>query len=146
MYTKTKNGNMQRTFSGMLEDIFQNGLQMATETSDTLKIDAAPVNIQESDKSYDLSVFAPGLKKEVFKIGVDGNILTIAYDHPEQEVNEQVRSLRSEYKIKSFKRSFTLNEKVDTSNIAARYNEGILYITLPKKEVIMIVPQDIKVD
>ena len=48
---------------------------------------------------------------------------------------ENEKLIRKEFGFKSFKRSFTLNEKIDTENIIARYENGILMLTLPKKEI-----------
>jgi HSP20 family protein len=99
----------------------------------------APVNIKETEKSYELHLVAPGLKKEDFKISIDRNILNISFEHKteqkEQGQPEEGKWLRSEYRTRSFKRSFTLNEKIDVANIAAKYADGVLVVTLNKKEV-----------
>lgn len=105
----------------------------------------AAVNVNETNAGYELQVVAPGLKKEDFKVSIDRNILTISYDHTETEAQEGVKSIRREFSQKSFKRNFTLTERIDTSNISARYADGILYVGLPKKEVEQT-KQDINVD
>lgn len=132
-----KSNVMPRTIGGLIEDLFQNGFNRmwADDTAETSA--QAPVNIQETQDCYELQLMAPGLKKEDFNINVDRNILTISYDHSE-EVKEQeksVKMLRREYRIKSFKRSFTLNDKIDSGKISARYTDGILYLSMPKKEL-----------
>ena len=121
-----------RTIGGFIEDMFQNGWSRFNEEVSAFVV---PVNIQETDKAYELQVVAPGLKKEDIKVNLDRNVLTISYEHKEETKEENAKWLRSEHRMRSFKRSFTLNDKVDAGNIAAKYNDGILYVTLPKKEV-----------
>ena len=136
MYYKRNYGVMPRTFGGLMEDMVQNGWTRLNEEVNSF---VAPVNIQETETSYDLHLVAPGLKKEDFKINLEKDLLTISYQHGEQkeENKEQPKEkwLRSEYRMKSFKRSFSLNEKIDAGNIAAKYADGVLLVTLPKKEV-----------
>jgi len=134
MYNKRNYAVLPRTVGGLMEDIFHNGWNRINEEVSAF---TAPVNIQETEKSYELHVIAAGLKKEDFKINIDKNILNISFEQKEENKEEgnAAKWLRSEYRMRSFKRSFTLNEKVDTANIAAKYTDGILQITLPKKEV-----------
>ncbi len=130
-----------KSIGGMIEDLFQRGFN-AFEEGD--KADVA-VNILENDKGYELQLVAPGLKKEDFKINLDRNVLTISFEAAEQAETVVGRWLRHEYKARSFKRSFTLNEKIDTSTVNARYVDGILQLTLPKKETPESTPQEISV-
>lgn len=134
MYNKRNYAVMPRTFGGFFEDVLQNGWNHLNEEVSAL---GAPVNIKETDKAYELHLLAAGLKKEDFKISNDRNILTVAFEHKSEqsEQPQEGKWLRSEYRTKSFKRSFTLNEKVDAGNISAKYADGILVVTLPKKEV-----------
>ena len=98
-----------------------------------------PVNIKEDDKGYKISVVAPGLKKEDIKINLEKDVMTISYEQKKQEATDtdvdNSKMLRNEYKFKSFKRSFTLNDKIATTGIEAKYTNGILDISLPKKEM-----------
>lgn len=108
----------------------------------------AAVNIEDALNSYELSLTAPGRKKENFKIALNEDVLTVAYAQPEQVKNENADNagndqpqpvqekkwLHHEYTLPNFSRSFRLNEKVDASKISARYEDGILLVTLPKKE------------
>ena len=123
---------MPRTIGGFFEDVLQNGWSRINEEVTSMSV---PVNIHETDKSYEMQLAAPGVKKEDFKISVDKNILTIAYEHKtEQTEQTEQKTLRAEYSIKSFKRSFTLNEKIDATAISAKYADGILNLSLAKKE------------
>ncbi len=133
MYNKRTFGLVPRTFGGFFEDVLQNGMN---HLNDEIGFHV-PVNITENDKSYELHVVAAGLKKEDFKLNVDKNVLTISFEQKEEnkEQDKEMKWLRNEYRMRSFKRSFTLNEKIDTSKISAKYTDGILSISLPKKEV-----------
>lgn len=95
-----------------------------------------PVNLRETDKTYEMSLVAPGLRKEDFKLNVTNDLLTVAYEQKEEQnqENKQEGWLRNEYRMQSFSRSFTLDDTVDISRITASYDNGILHLTLPKKE------------
>jgi len=115
--------------------------------NDELKMSSVPVNIFETEKSYELHVVAPGLKKEDFKLAVDKNMLNISYEHKDENKEQQEgKWIRSEFRTKSFKRSFTLNEKIDAAGIAAKYADGVLVVTLAKKEVAEPSAQEIPVN
>ena len=133
MYHKRNFGIMPQSFGGLLEGFLENG--MPKVKGDFWYTSSAPVNIKETDKAYELHLVAPGLKKEDFKINLDQNILTVSFEQKEENNEETAEKwIRSEYHFRSFKRSFTLNEKVNASGITAKYEDGILNVTLPKKE------------
>ena len=141
----SKNQVMPRSLGSFIEDVFSNGLQKVWGEEGLTDRADAPVNIQETDKSYELQLIAPGLKKEEFKINVDRNILTVSFEHKEEEKEQTGKWLRSEYKFKSFKRSFTLNDKIDPAGISARYTDGVLNVSLAKKEQAEVTAQEIAV-
>ena len=95
-----------------------------------------PVNLRETDQSYEMSLIAPGLRKEDFKLNVTDNLLTVSYEQKQEnnEENAQEAWLRKEYKMQSFSRSFTLDDSVDINKITASYDNGVLHLSLPKKE------------
>lgn len=95
-----------------------------------------PVNIREDDQNYTLEVVAPGLKKEDFKIDLDNKMLTVNFEHETENKQEDEKKgwLRREYAMQSFSRSFTLDDSVDIEKIDASYKDGMLRLTLPKKE------------
>jgi HSP20 family protein len=97
---------------------------------------SVPVNLKETDKTYEMSLVAPGLNKKDFKLNVSDNLLTISYEHKEEDKKEdkEMGWLRKEYTMESFSRSFTLDDTVDVNKISASYDNGILHLTLPKKE------------
>src|SRR5438094_234434 len=92
------------------------------------------VNINENKDEYKISVAAPGLKKDDFEIDVEGNMLTISCEKEENREEKDGRHTRREYNYSSFSRSFTLPEDVNKDRIAAAYEDGVLKLTLPKKE------------
>lgn len=94
-----------------------------------------PVNIKETEQSFNLALVAPGLKKEDFSIEVDNGLLTISYKaEAEKTETQEGKFTRREFTQNSFKRAFTLPENVNDADINAAYQDGILNITLPKKE------------
>ena len=92
------------------------------------------VNITEQKDNYLVSLAAPGLKKDDFKIDVDGNMLTISSEKEETKEEKDKKFTRKEYKYSSFSRSFSLPEEINKEKIEAYYEDGVLKITLPRKE------------
>lgn len=92
------------------------------------------VNITETKDDYILSLAAPGMKKDDFNIDVTGNMLTISSEKEDKSVVKDELFTRKEYNYTSFSRSFTLPEEVNKERIDARYEDGILKLSLPKKE------------
>ena len=91
-----------------------------------------PVNIIENENNYILSLAVPGMKKEDFKISLEGLILSISLQKEVEEFEEKFT--RREYNFYSFSRSFTLPEDVKPEYIEAKYEDGLLKIVLPRKE------------
>ena len=92
------------------------------------------VNITEQKNDYVVSLAAPGLKKEDFKIDVDGNMLTISSEKEESKEEKEKKFTRKEYNYSSFSRSFSLPDEVNKEKIEATYENGVLKISLPRKE------------
>lgn len=135
--------NPVRAFGGLMEELF-NGKNPRFFQDDFFNEDwtkqhrRIPVNISENSESYQLAVVAPGLRKEDLKINIQENVLSIAFEKTQTEGEESSESnthiLRQEFQIQSFKRSFKLGEKVDADKISARYENGVLYLNIAKKE------------
>jgi len=98
----------------------------------TLNVPA--VNIAESKDDFNLSLAIPGMKKNDFKIDVNGNMLTISCEKEEKKEEKEEMYSRKEYNYSSFSRSFTLPEDVNKEKIDAHYENGVLKLSLPKKE------------
>lgn len=92
------------------------------------------VNITENKNEYQVSLAAPGMKKEDFKIDVDGNILTISSEKEENKEEKDKKFTKKEYSYSSFSRSFTLPDEVNKEKIDARYENGVLNLVLPRRE------------
>ncbi|MER3498265.1 MAG: heat-shock protein Hsp20 [Chitinophagaceae bacterium] len=122
-------GVLQNTLSRFFDDDFWgfNGVLLNSQV---------PVNIKETDTSYQMEVVAPGLSKKDFNVNISNNMLTVSFEHKEEnsEENKQDGYLRQEYRMQSFSRSFTLDDTVDADKISAQYTDGVLHINLPKKE------------
>ena len=129
-------------------------VKKATQTTPNATFTATPaVNIHETATTFELAVIAPGLKKEDFKLSIEDNILKISSEIQDNQkenttanTTETVETMeqnppnktnanfsRTEFVQTKFSRSFELPESVDTEMISAKYEAGILYITLPKK-------------
>ncbi|ELR72465.1 Small heat shock protein [Fulvivirga imtechensis AK7] len=94
------------------------------------------VNIKENKNEFEVEVAAPGMSKKDFKIELDNNTLTISYERKEdkEEKSEEGQYTRREFNYQAFRRSFTLPNTVESDKINAKYDEGILRLTIPKKE------------
>lgn len=126
-------------FSEGLPTIFEDFFKPWNEWFDTnggglRTINVPAVNITEKKDTYEVALAAPGLKKEDFNIAVDGNMLTISSEQEHKKEEKDDKITRKEYNYSSFSRSFTLPEEINQEKIEARYENGILNITLPRKE------------
>jgi HSP20 family protein len=104
-----------------------------------------PVNVKETNDAFVLDVVAPGLEKNDFKINLDNQVLTISVDKKNESVEEAEKQIRREYSFHSFKRSFTLDEKIDSEKIEAKYVNGVLTLNLPKKAEVKEASKEISV-
>ena len=102
-----------------------------------------PVNIKENNESYSLEVVAPGFEKADFKVKLDDKILTVSAERQGEEKSEIEKQIRREYNYRSFKRSFTIDEKIDATGIEASYVNGVLILNLPKKAEVKQTAKDI---
>jgi len=114
-------------FNKPLLDLFDSGLA-------SRRMSVPAVNVTERKEDYLVSMAAPGLKKEDFKIDVEGNMLTISSEKEEENEEKDEKYTRQEYSYSSFERSFTLPDEVNKDKIDARYQDGVLELVLPKKE------------
>ena len=89
----------------------------------------AAVNIYKTDNTYEMLVFAPGRIKEHFHMDVKGNELTVSYSPPEGFPRPDW--VRREYSRGGFHRTFALDPSIDMQNITAKYEDGVLLVSLP---------------
>jgi HSP20 family protein len=93
------------------------------------------VNISETDKTYEIEMAVPGMKKNDFKIKTDDRILTISAERKEEKEEKKKNFTRQEYRYNSFERSFTLPENAKEEDIKAHYEDGILKLVMAKKAI-----------
>lgn len=131
-----RNGNRFPVFSPMFDDFFGRelfnwGNSNYSSTSTTMP----SVNIRETVDNYDVEVAAPGMDKKDFKITLEGNLLTISSSRQQSSEETNDRYTRREFSYQSFQRSFELpRDVVDQDKINARYENGLLHLSIPKKE------------
>ncbi|NJM94755.1 MAG: Hsp20/alpha crystallin family protein [Cytophagales bacterium] len=93
------------------------------------------VNIREDNENFYVELAAPGLKKEDFKLELENNVLSISSEVKTEQEDKNNGYTRREFSYSSFKRSFTLPERVvDDERIQAHYEDGVLLLTVPKRE------------
>lgn len=131
-----RNGNRFPVFSPLFDDFFGRelfnwGNNNYSSTSTTMP----SVNIRETGDNFEVEVAAPGMDKKDFQITLDGNLLTISSSKQQSSEETEDRYTRREFSYQSFQRSFQLpKDVVDQENINARYENGLLCLTIPKKE------------
>ncbi len=106
----------------------------------------ASVNIHETDDAYHLELNAPGREKSDFTINVEKGLLTISYEKKEETASTSYKTIRKEFTYRSFKRSFSVDDKINTEAIEARYENGVLKLLLPKKDEVKSSPKQIAVN
>ena len=92
------------------------------------------VNVKETEDNFLLELAVPGLKKEDFNVKVEEGVLTISAERKAEETENKEGYTRREFYYRNFTRRFTLPEAADENAITATYTDGILAVTLPKKE------------
>ena len=132
-----RNGSLLNNFPTVFDDFFNRdffnwGLTNYSDTNTSIP----SVNIKETSDSYEVEVAAPGMTKKDFKVQLDGNVLTISSEKKlEQPADNEVRYSSREFSYQSFSRTFNLRKDVvDTEKIQAKYENGILYLLIPKME------------
>lgn len=99
------------------------------------------VNIIENEKDYQIEVAAPGMSKEDFKVRLENdNELVISLEKKNEDKHEKKNYLRREFSYASFKQAFIIPDEVEAEHIGAAMVDGVLKITLPKKEVTVKTP------
>ena len=134
-----------KSFDGLMNELFN---EMPSALSKNLRQDVLgfpPVNIVEKNDHYHLQVSAPGFEKGDFNLKLEGDTLTVSAEKKEETKSETDKVIRKEFSSKSFKRTFTVDEKIDAANINAKYENGILHVALPKKEEVKAVTKEITI-
>lgn len=111
------------------DTLFEKGEQLLQPRTGT---GIPAVNVSETDEAFQLELAAPGKAKEDFKVEIENGTLCISSEEEEANESENKNYTRKEYSYSSFNRSFSLPENVIEEEIAAKYEDGVLKLTLPK--------------
>lgn len=103
------------------------------------------VNLGESEDHFHIELAAPGLKKEDFKLNLERNTLSVSVAANPEQQDDQKQYSKREFGYGSFVRSFTLPDSADHSQIDANYTDGILHITIAKREEAKAVSRKIEI-
>jgi len=110
------------------------------------KFEIPSVNIKETEKEFQVEVVAPGFEKKDFKIEFSDGVLTIQAEKEMKKEEDKEEIKRQEFSYASIKRSFSLPENVENDKIAAKYENGILLLQIPKmKQAAAPAKKEIKV-
>lgn len=125
------------------DDMFKNDWLGGTTNVNSIGTRIPAVNIQETEDGFNVDVAAPGMRKENFNIELDKDVLTISSEDRKEKETEakEGKFTRKEFSYSSFKRAFSLPDSVDTEKISASYTNGVLEITLPKREEAKVQPK-----
>ena len=137
--------NNYRSLDGFMKEIFNEFPSAVGKAVREDVLHYPPVNITDQKDFYLVKLSVPGYEKSDFNIKLDNQILTVSTEKKEAVLNEGEKSVRKEFSLRSFKRSFTIDEKIETENISARYENGILKLQLPKKEASAATTKDINI-
>jgi HSP20 family protein len=139
---KKKNGSLPRLrndfFTNRLffprlfdldDDFFGNGMS------------TPPANVTETEKEYQIELSVPGMNREDLKIDVDDGVLSISSEKEEEKKSEEKNYHRREFSYSSFRRTFTLPENANEEKVNAKYDNGMLHISIPKAETSISKPK-----
>ena len=129
---KRNNGSLLPFFDDFFSrELFNWGNSNFSSTSTTVPA----VNIKENNDNFEVEVAAPGMRKDDFKVTLEGSTLTISSSRDNQYKDEGDNYTRREFSYLAFQRSFELpKEVVDENHIQAKYEDGLLKLTIPKTE------------
>ena len=121
------------TFNRMFSDFFENEFPFNKGYSEQGKLPA--VNISESESEFHIELSVAGFKKSEIQLAVEENVLSVTGEKSENTTETTKKFSRKEFTFQNFKRSFNLPESVNQDKIEAKFEDGILKIELPKKEL-----------
>jgi len=138
-------GSPVSIFDHFFNNVFDDMAFPSTSRTNECKTHSPAVNVQETDKSFELDVAMPGLSKDDISVELNKGTLTISAGtkNEKSECNETY-TLR-EYSACCFKRSFSLPENVKEGDVKGKYEDGILTLTLPKEDVVVDPVKQIKI-
>lgn len=125
----------RRNYPSLVDRFFENDFfDWSNRNFSATNTTLPSVNVKENKENFFVEVAAPGLDKNDFKIELNRDVLTISSEkQTENETKDDESYSCREFSYQSFSRSFTLPNIADGEKIGARYDNGILSITIPKK-------------
>ena len=118
--------------NGLLDEFFNRSI--GDILGSDVVVNQPAVNILETATAFELEFAAPGFEKQDFSLNVENGHLTVNAKRENKQEASNERFTRREFRFDSFKRTFTIPETVNQDSISAVYQNGVLYVTLPKKE------------
>ena len=120
------------------DDLFRGFFVRPVEAGQSREAPEERVDVQESNNAYLVHAELPGVKKEDIHVDIDGAVVSISAERKqEKEVKDGDRVLRTERYFGKVSRSFQLALEIDESQAVAKYNDGVLELTLPKKAAVV---------
>lgn len=117
-----------------LDDLFRGFFVRPVEYGSESDAPAVKIDVKEQEKGYLVHAEIPGVKKEDIHVAVDGAVVSISAERREEkDVKEGERVLRTERYFGKVSRSFQLAQEVDEAQVTAKYIDGVLELSLPKK-------------
>ena len=117
-----------------LDDFFRGFFVRPVDFGSQADAPALKIDVKEQEKCYVVHAEIPGVKKEDIHVAVDGAVVSISAERREEkDVKEGERVLRTERYFGKVSRSFQLAQEVDESQVSAKYIDGVLELSLPKK-------------
>jgi HSP20 family protein len=138
-----QNAALFPSLPSLLEDLFNRDWADSTLQNRNFSATLPAVNVQETNDNYMIEIAAPGMKRDEFRVELDNDVLTISSQREDvqEQQDKNANFTRREFNYHSFQRSFALPEnKVMGEKISARYADGILHITVPKREEAKVKP------
>lgn len=125
-----RNSNWPTLGGSLLSDFFDDD----RFTSPLLRGSMPAVNVKETDKSFEVEVAAPGFNKKDFNISVDNGLLTVSAANRQEKEKKEDNYTRREFGYTSFSRSFNLPVNTNEEDIQAKYEDGVLKLSIAKKD------------
>ena len=137
--------NANNWFPTVFDDFFNN------DWMPRMKATAPAVNVKEDAKAYTMELAVPGIKKEFCRVNInaDGNLeVAIENKLEHKEENKKAHFLRREFSYSNYQQTYVLPDDIEKDHIAAKVDNGVLTITLPKfaKEEVKQIQRQINID
>ena len=122
-------------FNELVDDLFKGFLVRPLALEGRAELPRMKVDVAEKNGAYVVAAEIPGVKKQDIQVSIDGAEVTLSADvRREKEISQDERVLHTERVFGKVTRSFTLPQEVDEAKAQGKYHDGVLELTLPKKQ------------